>query len=27
MAPLIDHMVVQGHIRQREAYLRKFSHA
>jgi Na+-transporting NADH:ubiquinone oxidoreductase subunit B len=27
MAPLIDHMVVQGHIRQRKAHLRKFSHA
>lgn len=27
MAPLIDHYVVQGHIRRRKAYLRKFSHA
>lgn len=27
MAPLIDHMVVQAHIRQRNNYLRKFSHA
>ncbi|HMP89186.1 MAG TPA: NADH:ubiquinone reductase (Na(+)-transporting) subunit B [Kiritimatiellia bacterium] len=27
MAPLIDHMVVQSHIRQRKAYLRKFRHA
>ena len=27
MAPLIDHIVVQAHIRQRKAYLRKFSHA
>jgi len=27
MAPLIDHIVVQSHIRQRKAYLRKFSHA
>lgn len=27
MAPMIDHYVVQAHIRQRKAYLRKFSHA
>jgi len=27
MAPLIDHIVVQAHIRQRKAHLRKFSHA
>ena len=27
MAPMIDHFVVQAHIRQRKAYLRKFSHA
>jgi Na+-transporting NADH:ubiquinone oxidoreductase subunit B len=27
MAPLIDHMVLQFHIRQRKAYLRKFAHA
>lgn len=27
LAPLIDHMVVQAHIRQRKAYLRKFRHA
>ncbi|HMO49918.1 MAG TPA: NADH:ubiquinone reductase (Na(+)-transporting) subunit B [Kiritimatiellia bacterium] len=27
MAPLIDHMVVQSHIRQRKAHLRKFRHA
>ncbi len=27
MAPLIDHLVVQAHIRKRKAYLRKFSHA
>jgi len=27
LAPLIDHMVIQSHIRQRKAYLRKFSHA
>ncbi|MCB1101358.1 MAG: NADH:ubiquinone reductase (Na(+)-transporting) subunit B [Verrucomicrobia bacterium] len=27
MAPLIDHIVVQSHIRQRKNYLRKFSYA
>jgi len=27
LAPLIDHLVVQSHIRQRKAHLRKFSHA
>jgi len=27
MAPLIDHIVVQSHIRQRKVHLRKFSHA
>lgn len=27
MAPLIDHLVVQSHIRQRKAYLGKFRHA
>ncbi len=27
MAPTIDHFVVKSHIRKREAYLRKFSHA
>jgi len=27
MAPLIDHLVVQSHIRKRKAYLRKFRHA
>lgn len=27
MAPLIDHLVVQSHIRQRKTYLRKFHHA
>lgn len=27
MAPLIDHIVLKSHLRQRKAYLRKFSHA